>query len=207
MLTAVARSNGHGSATDPYRMRQGELTLPPPSRCSCWAYKDKAREPNGSRALRNGYRCYPIVPASSVTAVCASAFPFRCAPVCTTIAVASRMVPLNTDVVPSVVLPATCQKIFSGLAPPCRMIFTPELILSVCATWKIHTEVALPDSVTFAGMVTALDHLYRPGRSVNPPIFPAPSSVAVGNVRPAASAYAVCMSPTAAVSIVGVGGA
>lgn len=49
--------------------------------------------------------------ASSVTAVCASALPFSVAPVFNTIATWSNMVPLKTAFVPSVVWPATCQKI------------------------------------------------------------------------------------------------
>ena len=47
--------------------------------------------------------------ASRVTAVCASARPFKVAPVLSTIAVWSRIFPLNADPVPRVVWPATTQ--------------------------------------------------------------------------------------------------
>ena len=72
--------------------------------------------------------------------------------------VLSRMVPLNVEPVPSVVAPATCQKMFVASAPPWRMTFLPELILSVPAIWKIQTALLLPASVTFVGMVTPVLH-------------------------------------------------
>ena len=44
---------------------------------------------------------------SKVTSVCANALPYSVAPVFITIAVWQRMIPLNWEVVPSVVWPAT----------------------------------------------------------------------------------------------------
>lgn len=70
---------------------------------------------------------------SNVTAVCASALPFNVAPVCSTIAVWSRIFPLKTDVVPSVVCPATCQKMLEARQPLVRITCLPELISRVPA--------------------------------------------------------------------------
>ena len=50
--------------------------------------------------------------ASNVTAVCAKARPFKVAPVCISINVWHSIIPLKSTVVPSVVWPATCQKMF-----------------------------------------------------------------------------------------------
>jgi len=42
-------------------------------------------------------------------------------------------VPLNTDVVPSVAELPTCQKTLVDLAPPLRITFRPEVVVSVDA--------------------------------------------------------------------------
>lgn len=97
--------------------------------------------------------------ASNVTAVCASALPFSLAPVCITIAVLSNIFPLKTAVVPIVVFPATCQKMFFACAPPARITLLPELIFRVCAIWNIQTAFGPPERVTFVGIVTVELHL------------------------------------------------
>ncbi len=97
--------------------------------------------------------------AFNVTAVCASARPFNVAPVFSTIAVWHNILPLKTDVVPRVVWPATCQKMFLANAPPIRLIWAPLPRLRVCPIWKIQTSVALPERVTSVGIVTPVPHL------------------------------------------------
>src|SRR3954467_3285684 len=97
------------------------------------------------------------------------------------------MVPSEGEVVPSVARPATCQKIFLADAPPLRMTFVAALKLKSPEIWKIQTSLVPPATVTLVGIVTAVLHLYRPGASVRPPRFPAPSSVKSGPVLPAAS--------------------
>ena len=106
-------------------------------------------------------------------------------------------VPRKSDVVPSVAWPATCQKMLALWAPPFKWTIAPEPRSRVPAIWKIHTAFGPPERVTSLGMMTPDDHLYRPGAIVLPAILPAPNSVAVGFVLPAASVYAVCMSPIA----------
>jgi len=90
-------------------------------------------------------------------------------------------------------------------APPLKVTIAPLPTVRFCATWKIQTSFAPPASVTALGMETPVPHLYSPGASVIPWILPAPSSVAVGDVRPAASVYAVCMLLIAVVRFAGVG--
>src|SRR5205809_6338666 len=80
------------------------------------------------------------------------------------------------------------------------MIFTPELIFSVPAIWNIQTSVELPEMVTFVGIRRPVVHLYKPGVSVLPPIFPAPRLRKSGLSLPAASLYAACILPTAVVN-------
>ena len=60
-------------------------------------------------------------------------------------AVWSRMIPLNFEVVPRVVWPATCQKTFLERAPLIRMTCLPELIPKVWAIWKIQTSFEPPE--------------------------------------------------------------
>ena len=100
-----------------------------------------------------------IVLATKVTATCASALPFSVAPEFITITVAHKMLPLNTDVVPSVVWPATCQKMFFGCAPPLKTTCAAELTTRVCAIWNIHTAVEFPERMTAVGIVTPVPHL------------------------------------------------
>src|SRR3954463_13600496 len=117
------------------------------------------------------------------------------------------MVPSKSEGVPSVARPATCQVMFLAVAPPLRRTFLAALRFRSPAIWKIQTSPEPPARVTSVGMVTLLVHLYRPGASVRAPTLPAPSSVLSGPVRPAASVYAACILPIAAVRFAGVGAA
>src|SRR5204862_6149556 len=101
--------------------------------------------------------------------------------------------------------PATCQNTFLACAPPLKVTIAPLPTVRFCAIWKIQTSFAPPESVTALGIERPVPHLYSPGTNVIPWILPAPSSVAVGDVRPAASVYAFCMSRIAAVKFAGVG--
>src|ERR1035437_2471438 len=94
-----------------------------------------------------------------------------------------------------------------AFAPPARITFVAELISRFSAIWNTQTSLALPESVTSVGIVKPVLHLYKPGASVIPPIFPAPSSVAVGFVIPAPVVYAVSISLIAVVILAGVGSA
>jgi hypothetical protein len=91
---------------------------------------------------------YLTLLASNVTAVWAKAFPVITAPVCITIAVLLRMIPLKLEVVPSVATPATCQKIFLACAPPISITFLALDTLRPPAIWNIQTAFELPDKVT-----------------------------------------------------------
>jgi hypothetical protein len=64
--------------------------------------------------------------------------PFTVAPVFSVIEVAPRMMPLTTDVEPRVTASETTQTIFLGSAPPARVTFTADAVLSVPAIWKIQ---------------------------------------------------------------------
>ena len=125
--------------------------------------------------------------ASRVTAVWASALPLIVASVFSMIAVWLKIFPLNTELVPSVAWPPTCQNMFEACAPPLKTILVAELIERFCAICKIHTSSASPENVTSVGIVTPVLHLYSPGARVIPPILPAPNSVASWFVLPAAS--------------------
>lgn len=59
--------------------------------------------------------------AINVTSVCDRALPFSLAPVFIEISVLDKIIPLKSDVVPRVVLPATCQKMFFDCAPPLKV--------------------------------------------------------------------------------------
>jgi len=80
-------------------------------------------------------------PVASVTDVWVSTTPSACA------------------VVPRLTCPATCQKTFSGRAPPASRTLAPLLMVRSWATWKIQTSVALPVSVTSVGMRSPVPHL------------------------------------------------
>ena len=58
------------------------------------------------------------------------------------------MVPLKTEVVPSVADAPTCQKMLAASAPPARRTLIPLPTMRFDAIWKIQTSVALPVSVT-----------------------------------------------------------
>src|ERR1041385_8859959 len=114
------------------------------------------------------------------------------------------MVPLKTEVVPRVAELPTCQKIFEAFAPPLRITWRPDVVVSVEAIWKIQTAFAFPwaSSVRSPEEISSVEvDLYRPGARVRPPRFPA--TVIAPTVRPAASLYAVVKSPFAVVNIAG----
>ena len=86
-----------------------------------------------------------IVLASRVTAPFrANSLPSTAAPVVTVMEVKARMFPLKTEVVPSVAELPTCQKMLAALAPPLRITWRPEVVVSVDPIWKIQTALASP---------------------------------------------------------------
>ena len=106
---------------------------------------------------------YLTVFASSVTAVWASKRPFTVAPVFRTMAVLERTTPSRWEVVPKSAMPATCQNMFLGDAPPLRMIWTPELRTRLPAISKIQISFVPPERTTLVGAETLVLHLYTPG--------------------------------------------
>jgi hypothetical protein len=94
-----------------------------------------------------------------VTAVCANALPFNVAPVVSAIAVLSRIIPLKAECVPSVVCPATTQKMLLACAPPLKITCTLELTVRVPAIWNTHSSLELPERVTADGIITLVLHL------------------------------------------------
>jgi hypothetical protein len=94
-----------------------------------------------------------------VTALCANAKPFNVAPVVSAIAVLSRIIPLKAECVPSVVCPATTQKMLLACAPPLKIICTLELTVRVPAIWNTHSALELPERVTADGIITLVPHL------------------------------------------------
>src|SRR2546421_4365885 len=133
----------------------------------------------------------PTTLESSVTAaVRANSRPSTAAPVVTVMEAKARMFPLNTEVVPRVAELPTCQKILAALAPPLRITWRPEVVVSVDAIWKIQTAFVWPwaSSVRSPAEIASEDvDLYRPGARVWPPRFPATATAPT--VRPAASLY------------------
>ncbi len=97
--------------------------------------------------------------AFNVTAVCASTLPFSFAPVFSTIAVWDNMIPLTSEVVPSVACPATCQKMFLAWAPPLSVIMAPLPTSRFCPIWNIQTSFEPPERITPVGIVTPVPHL------------------------------------------------
>ena len=98
------------------------------------------------------------------------------------------MVPLKLEVVPRVAEVPTCQKMFLACAPPLRITWRPDVVVSVDAIWKMKTASASPRAsrVRSPDDIASEDvDLYRPGARVCPPIFPA--TVMGATVRPAAS--------------------
>src|SRR5437667_5595831 len=86
-----------------------------------------------------------IVLESKVTAPFrANSLPSTAAPVVTVMDVKARMFPLKTEVVPRVAELPTCQKILAAFAPPLRITWRPEVVVSVDAIWKMKTAFASP---------------------------------------------------------------
>src|SRR2546421_12888875 len=130
---------------------------------------------------------------SKVTAaVRANSRPSTAAPVVTVIEANARMLPLNTEPVPSVAELPTCQKTLAALAPPLRITWRAEVGVRVDATWKMNTAFASPwaSSVRSPEEISSEEvDVYRPGVRVCPPRLPA--IVIAPTVRPAALLYAV----------------
>src|SRR6185503_18768341 len=141
----------------------------------------------------------PMILESSVTAaVRANSRPSTVAPVVTVIEAIARILPLNTELVPSVAELPTCQKTFAAWAPPLKITCRPTVVVRVEPIWKMNTAFASP----WASRVRSPEEissevvdLYRPGVRVWPPRFPA--TVIAPLVRPAASLYAVVKSSCA----------
>src|SRR4029077_16095910 len=77
---------------------------------------------------------HPTILGSSVTAaVRANSRPSTVAPVVTVMEAKARMVPLNTEPVPKVAELPTCQKTLAALAPPLRITWRAEVMVSVDA--------------------------------------------------------------------------
>src|SRR5438309_11880165 len=90
----------------------------------------------------------------------------------------------------------------AALAPPLRITWRPDVVVSVDAIWKMKTALASP----WASRVRSPDEisseevdLYRPGVRVSPPRFPA--TPIAPTVRPAPSLYAVVKSPWACAEV------
>ena len=79
-------------------------------------------------------------------AVEARARPSNAAPVLKVMATWAMTIPLNTVVEPKVAELPTCQKIFSGLAPPARITLRPLAVVRVEAIWKTQTALELPSA-------------------------------------------------------------
>src|SRR6185436_13692827 len=104
------------------------------------------------------YGCTTALPAR-VTCVCANSRPFTDAPVPSVICVFPSTMPSMCEVVPRLTMPATCQTMFCGSAPPLSTTRFAEAIDRPPAIWKIQVSLALPESVTLTGIVTLFDHL------------------------------------------------
>ena len=75
---------------------------------------------------------------SKVTApVRANALPFRTAPVVRVMDAWASMVPLKVEPVPRVAELPTCQKTLLAVAPPAKMTWLPDAVVSVDAIWKM----------------------------------------------------------------------
>ena len=73
-----------------------------------------------------------MVLESMVTAaIRANARPSKVAPVVSVMDWSAMMVPENTEVVPIVAEVPTCQKMLKAWAPPARMTWRPEVVVSV----------------------------------------------------------------------------
>ena len=66
------------------------------------------------------------------------------APVVAVIEASARMFPEKTVFVPMVAELPTCQKTLSAVAPPVRMTWLPDAVVSPDAIWKIKILAAFP---------------------------------------------------------------
>ena len=82
---------------------------------------------------------------SKVTApVRARARPWTVTPVVTLIEVSARMLPANTEPVPSVAELPTCQNTLHSWAPLISDTVLDEAVMSVESVWKMNTELGFP---------------------------------------------------------------
>src|SRR5580765_5576457 len=85
-----------------------------------------------------------VLESRVIAAVRANSRPSTDAPVVTVMEAKARMFPANTEVVPRVAELPTCQKTLAALAPPLRITWRPEVVVSVDAIWKMKTAFASP---------------------------------------------------------------
>ena len=82
---------------------------------------------------------------SNVTApLRARARPWTVTPVVTVIEVSARMLPTNTEPVPSVAELPTCQNTLHSWAPLISDTVLADPVMSVESVWKMNTEFGLP---------------------------------------------------------------
>ena len=86
-----------------------------------------------------------MVLESKVTApFLAKSLPSTAAPVVSVMEVKARMFPLKPEVVPRVAELPTCHTTLAAWAPPLKMTWRPEVVVSVDAIWKMKTALASP---------------------------------------------------------------
>mmetsp|Transcript_17373 Transcript_17373/g.58686 ORF Transcript_17373/g.58686 Transcript_17373/m.58686 type:complete len:229 (-) Transcript_17373:509-1195(-) len=112
-----------------------------------------------SRRRPGGAAVVSMVAASSVTAVCASTRPLSDAPVMNAARVLTRKTPSRCAPAPASTKPATCQKMFSCLAPPSRMTLTPAAAMTSPDVCMMKMSVALPLMVMSAANLMSTVHL------------------------------------------------
>ena len=125
-----------------------------------------------------------------------NALPLSVAPVLRVMDCITKTFPLKAEVVPNVAELPTCQKMLEANAPPLRITWRPDVVVSEDAIWIMKTAFGFP----FASNVRSPDDtareevdLYSPGVSVRPPIFPDNVTMSV-QVLAIASLYAAVRS-------------
>src|SRR5437762_13703117 len=85
-----------------------------------------------------------ILESRVTAAVRANNRPSTAAPVVMVMEAKARMFPLNTEPVPKVAELPTCQKTLAALAPPLKIFWRPDVVVTVIYTLSLHD--ALPIS-------------------------------------------------------------
>jgi hypothetical protein len=85
-----------------------------------------------------------VFPAIVIAPDLANALPSSVAPVSNVIDCMAITVPLKTEVVPNVAELPTCQNILDASAPPLRITFRPDVVVSVVAICIMKTAFASP---------------------------------------------------------------